>query len=86
MSLTSIPAGGPTITDPARTAAVHAIHFSIEDQLAATSDLVDDYISDGGPIALTDARNLLASVVRKLDALEQLGPPLPTDAYCAGVP
>jgi hypothetical protein len=82
-ALHAIPAGGSTVADPARTAAIHAIRASIEDRLDHALVLVDEHLSGRHPVALDDARDTLSIIRWELDALEQLGAPMPVSDYYA---
>ena len=72
MSTTTLPA---RLTDPARSAAVYAVHYSITEYLEWIGDEVDDYIRRGHPVTLADLRNKLVLLADRIDALEQLGLP-----------
>jgi hypothetical protein len=66
---------GASVTDPGRTAAIHAVRHSIDEHLEWIAGDVDDHLTGRHPTALRDARDKLVLLADRLDALEQLGRP-----------
>jgi hypothetical protein len=80
---------GPTLAEPQRSHAAHAVRRDIEDALEAFVHELERWwceercerpqlASEHQEIAIVDARNHLLSAIKQLDALTTLGRPLPS--------